>query len=104
MCSSDLLYLLVRNQRGELLKAIQGELTNRYKKFKSENTVKEYVHCCKLIWLFYQLNGGNNPFKLILEKDYLATDYFDHYKNLRFNCNSFKDIHDYVDRKEVRNC
>ena len=91
---------LFEEQKGELLKAIQGELINRYKKFQSENTVKGYVNCCKLIWLFYTIGGGQNPFELIMNKDGYTEYWFEYYKNLRINHSSFKDIDDYVDRKE----
>ena len=92
---------LFEEQKGELLKAIQGELTNRYKKFQSENTVKGYVNCCKLVYLFYAIHfNSENPFELIMNQDNETKYLFEQYKKLRVNCNSFKDINDYVDRKE----
>ena len=91
---------LFEEQKGELLKAIQGELTNRYKHFQTENTVKGYVNCCKLIWLFLNIKRGLNPFELIMNQDTDTTSWFEYYKDIRINCNSYKDVDDYIDRKE----
>jgi hypothetical protein len=89
---------IFQEQKGELLKAIQGELTGRYKKFKAERSIKEYVHCSKLIWLFNGIYQGYNPFKLIEDLDYLATDYLDYLKQIRINCVSFKDLNNYQEK------
>lgn len=86
-------------QKGELLKAIQGELNNRYKSFKSERTIKGYTNCLKLIWLFNGIYQGYNPFKLIEDLDYLATDHLEYLKQIRINCVSFKDLNNYQEKQ-----
>lgn len=90
---------LFEEQKGELLKSIQGELNNRYNSFKSERTIKGYVNCNKLIWLFNGIYQGYNPFKLIQDLDYLATDHLDYLKQIRINCVSFKDLNNYQEKQ-----